>query len=130
MDFNSIKSVAVVGISDNPDKASFRVAKYLQDNGFKIIPVNPAIEEVLGEKSYQDIASIPENLQVDAVDIFRRPDAVLPIVEQAVSRDDIKVIWMQEGIINKDAAELAEKAGKEVIMDKCMLKEHQKLLTF
>lgn len=128
MDFNTIKNVAVVGLSDNPDKASFRVAKYLQDNGFKIIPVNPQVENVLGEKSYPDIASIPANVTVDAVDIFRKPDAVLAIVEQAVSRDDIKLIWMQEGIANDEAAELAEKAGKEVIMDKCMLKEHQKMV--
>ena len=128
MDFNTIKTVAVVGLSDNPDKASFRVAKYLQENGFKIIPVNPQVENVLGENSYPDIASIPANVAVDAVDIFRKPDAVLPIVEQAVSRDDIKLIWMQEGITNDEAAELAERAGKEVIMDKCMLKEHQKLM--
>jgi len=128
LEFAEIKNIAVVGLSDNPDKASHRVARYLQKNGFKILPVNPTVESVLGEKSYPDISSIPETVQIDVVDIFRRAEAVKPFVEQAIARGGIKVVWMQEGIVNEEAASLAREKGIEVIMDKCMLKEHQKIV--
>lgn len=127
MDFTKIKNIAVVGLSDNPEKPSYRVASYLQKNGFGIIPVNPTVDMVLGEKAYPDISSIPAEIPVDVVDIFRKPDAVKPYVEQAIARGGIKVVWMQEGIVNEEAASLARENGLEVIMDKCMLKEHQKL---
>ncbi len=126
MDFDTIKAIAVVGLSDKPEKASHMVAGYLKECGYKIIPVNPAVGEVLGEKAYPDINAIPSEIKVDVVDIFRKPDAVLPFVEQAVARGGVKVIWMQEGIVNEEAADAARQAGIEVIMDKCILKEHRK----
>lgn len=125
MDFDNVKTIAVVGLSDKPDKPSFRVAKYLQDCGYRIVPVNPTVESVLGEKSYPDISSIPPEIEVDVVDIFRKPEAVTPYVQQAVAKG-AGVIWMQEGIINEEAAQLARRAGLEVVMDQCILKEHQK----
>ncbi len=126
MDFDAIKTIAVVGLSDKPEKPSFRVAKYLQECGYRIVPVNPMVNEVLGEKSYPDLHSVPAEIEIDVVDIFRRPEDVLPIVEQAVARQGVKIIWMQEGIVNEEAAEIARSAGIEVIMDRCMLKEHQR----
>ncbi len=126
MDFEKIMTVAVVGLSDKTEKPSFRVANYLQENGYRIIPVNPTLDRVLGEQCYSELRDIPDTIEVDVVDIFRKSDAVPVIVQQAVARGNIKTIWMQEGIINEEAAKTAEKAGIEVIMDKCMLKEHQK----
>lgn len=126
MDFQKINTVAVVGASDNPEKASHRVAKYLKENGYRVIPINPTADSVLGEKCYSQLSDIPAETEIDVLDIFRKPEAVLPIVEEAAARGNIKVIWMQEGIINQEAAEKAEKAGMKVVMDKCMLKEHQK----
>lgn len=126
MDFDKIKNVAVVGISGNKERASYQVAKYLQEEGFRIIPVNPTLEEVLGERCFPEVAAIPQEISVDVVDIFRRPDAVPSIVEQAISRK-AAFIWMQEGVIHEEAAEKARRAGVEVIMDKCIKKEHIKL---
>lgn len=126
MDFNKIKTIAVVGLSDKPEKASYRVADYLQKNGYRIIPVNPAVNEVLGERAYPDVAAIPRETDVDLVDIFRKPDAVKPYVEQALARGGIQVVWLQEGIVNEEAAALARQQGIEVIMDKCIMKEHRK----
>jgi uncharacterized protein len=118
------KVIAVVGLSDKPERASFGVASYLQAQGYKIIPVNPTKEEILGEKCYPDLKSIPE--KVDVVDVFRRSDAVGPIADEAIEVK-AKAIWFQEGVINADAAAKASKAGLQVVMDRCMLKEHRKL---
>lgn len=126
MDFDKITIIAVVGLSDKPEKASYKVARYLQNCGYRVIPVNPTVEMVLGEKAYPDIPSIPEDIKIDAVDIFRKPEAVMPFVLQAVQRDGVKIVWMQEGIVNETAAEVARQAGLEVIMDKCILKEHKR----
>ena len=119
----SARVIAVVGLSPEPDRPSYRVASYLKEHGYTIIPVNPQEEEILGERSYPDLSSIPE--PVDVVDIFRRSEEVLDIVEQAI-RIGAKVVWMQEGVINEAAATRAKEAGLLVVMDKCMLKEHQK----
>lgn len=119
------KTIAVVGLSQNEDRPSYNVAKYLKSKGYRIIPVNPNANEVLGEVSYPDLKLIPEN--VDIVDIFRRSEDVPPVVDEAIAIG-AKVVWMQEGIINNEAAEWARKAGLEVIMDRCMLKEHMKLI--
>ena len=116
--------VAVVGASANPERPSNRVASYLKENGYKIIPVNPGEKIILEETSYPDLASIPD--EVDVVDIFRKPEDVLPIVREAISIG-AKAVWMQEGVINEEAAAEARKAGLQVVMDKCMLKEHSKL---
>jgi len=121
----SSKVIAVVGLSDKPDRASNRVALYLQEAGYKIIPVNPTKNKILGEKSYPDLSTIPE--PVDIVDVFRRSDAVGPIVEEAILAK-AKAVWFQEGVINDRAAQQAADAGLKVVMDRCLLKEHAKLL--
>ena len=118
------RKVAVVGLSPKPDRPSHRVASYLKGQGYRIIPVNTYAKEILGETCYPHLSSIPE--PVDVVDIFRRPEAVLPIVEEAI-KIGAKAVWMQEGVINEEAASLAKEAGLLVVMDRCMLKEHRKL---
>ena len=115
------KTIAVVGASNNPERHSYEVAQYLQRQGFKIIPVNPALTEMLGEKAYPDVLSIPG--PVDVVDVFRRPEAVPEVVEQAIAKG-AKVVWMQPGAENMEAAERAMGAGLEVIMGVCMMQEH------
>lgn len=115
--------VAVVGLSDKPERPSYRVAAYLQSQGFRIIPVNPRISRVLGEDAYPDLVSIP--FEIEIVDIFRRSEDIPPIVDAAIKKG-VSAIWMQEGVVNGAAAEKAEAAGLEVVMDLCMLKEHQK----
>lgn len=117
------KTVAVVGLSSNPEKPGHFVPKYLQEHGYKIIPVNPSAKgEILGEKVYASLREIPQ--KVDIVDIFRPPKDVPPIVEDAIAIG-AKVVWMQEGIVNNAAAERAKAAGLTVIMDKCMMKVHK-----
>lgn len=122
--FSECKTIAVVGLSSNPGNPSYDVAKYLQEQGFKIIPVNPTLTEALGEKAYPDVLAIPGS--VDVVDIFRNPDAVPEIVEQAIAKK-AKVVWMQPGAENMQAAERAMQAGLEVIMGVCMKKTHRGL---
>jgi predicted CoA-binding protein len=118
------KTVAIVGLSANPERPSNEVGKYLKENGYQIIPVNPMEKTILGEISYPDLASIPG--KVDVVDIFRKPEDVPPIVKESIMIG-AKAIWMQEGIKNEAAAAEAEKAGLKVVMDKCMRKEHLKM---
>ena len=120
----SSRTVAVVGLSPKTDRPSYRVASYLKEQGYKIIPVNPNESEILGETSYPDLSSIPE--PVDVVDIFRRPEDVTPVVEEAIKKG-AKAVWMQEGIVNEEAAARARGAGLLVVMDRCMFKEHKKL---
>jgi predicted CoA-binding protein len=108
------KTIAVVGLSDNPQRDSHRVAKYLQSQGYRIIPVNPMIEEALGERSYPDLKSVPEH--IDMVDIFRRSELVPPVVAEAIEVG-VRYIWMQDGVINQEAAARAEAAGIPVVMD-------------
>ena len=114
-------TVAVVGLSPNPERPSHRVARYLQEQGYRIVPVNPTVESVLGERSYPSLAEIPE--PVDVVDVFRRSEEVQPLVEEAV-RIGAKVVWMQEGVVHEEEAATARAAGLAVVMDRCMLKEH------
>jgi uncharacterized protein len=116
-------TVAVVGVSDNPERQSYGVARYLKDAGYRVIPVNPKLPEFYGEKAYPDLRSIPG--PVDVVDIFRAPDAVPEIVEQAIEKK-VKVVWMQPGAENLQAAERAKAAGIEVVMGQCMKREHMK----
>jgi predicted CoA-binding protein len=119
------KVVAVVGLSDKPDRDSYKVADYLKSHGYTIIPVNPVTQEILGEKSYPDLTSIPE--QVDIVDIFRNVDAIPGIVDEAI-RIKAKVVWMQLGLVHNNAADKARAAGLEVVQSKCMKIEHTKLV--
>ena len=114
----------MVGLSPRPDRPSYRVASYLKEQGYRIIPVNPTEKEILGEPCYSSLASIPE--PVDVVDIFRRSEEVPAIVEEAI-KIGAKAVWMQEGVINEEAAIQAERAGLMAVMDKCMGKEHRKL---
>jgi len=117
------RTIAVVGLSDKPERASFRVANYLNHQGYRIIPVNPKLTELFGEKAYPDLESIP--FSIDIVDIFRRSEDIPPIVKSAIAIG-AKAVWMQEGIINESSAREAANSGLDVVMDLCMLKEHQK----
>jgi uncharacterized protein len=121
---DSARTVAVIGLSDKPDRDSHHVAAYLQAHGYRIIPVNPNVSTVLGEKAYPKLREVPE--PVDIVDIFRTPDAVPEIVDEAIAQH-AQVIWMQEGIAHNAAADKARAAGLQVVMNKCMLKEHRNL---
>jgi uncharacterized protein len=117
------KTIAVVGLSSNPMRPSFGVTEYMQSAGYRIIPVNPNEREVLGEKSYARLEDVPE--KIDIVNVFRRAEEVLPVVESAI-RIGAKVVWMQSGIENEEAAEKARAAGIVVIEDACILVEHRR----
>lgn len=115
------RTVAVVGLSPKPERDSNRVANYLLEHGYNVIPVNPNVQQVLGREAYPDLSSIPDS--VDVVDIFRNSDEVIPVVDEAI-KIGAKVVWMQEGVVNEEAAARARDAGLLVVMDKCMLKQH------
>jgi predicted CoA-binding protein len=117
------KTIAVVGLSSNPMRPSFEVTEYMQAAGYRIIPVNPNETEVLGEKSYARLEDVPEKIEI--VNVFRRADEVCPVVESAI-RAGAKVVWMQQGIENEAAAEMARAAGLMVVEDACILVEHRK----
>jgi len=119
------RTIAVVGLSSDPLRPSYGVAEYMQNHGYKIIPVNPRVREVLGEKAYARIEEAPE--RIDIVDVFRRAEYVPDIAESAI-RIGAKALWLQEGIVHEAAAERAGAAGLAVVMDKCILKEHRRLL--
>lgn len=119
------KTIAVVGISPRPDRDSHVVAKYLQGQGYRVIPVNPTVDEVLGEKCYPSVRDVPE--PIDIVDIFRRPVDVPPVVDDAIDAG-AKVVWMQLKIIHEEAAAKAQAHGLDVVMDKCTKPEHEKLV--
>lgn len=124
------KTIAVVGLSCNPLRPSHGVTAYMQSHGYRIIPVNPAIEECLGEKAYASLLDIPEEdvpEKIDIVNIFRRPEFVEEIVDQAIQLK-VPAIWMQEGVIHEQAAEKARQAGIFVVMDRCILQEHRSRL--
>jgi len=113
-------------LQPDPEKASYRVAKYLQQEGYKIIPVYPKEDEILGEKVYRSLAEIP--FPIDMVDVFRKPSAVGTIVEACKSRGDVKVVWLQVGIVNNEAAESAVKSGMKVVQNRCAMVDHRNLL--
>jgi predicted CoA-binding protein len=119
---NQTRTIAVVGLSSDQAKAGYYVPEYLQQHGYRIIPVNPALDQALGEKAYPDLPSVPE--PVDLVLIFRRSEAVPPFVDQAIEIG-AKAVWMQQGIINAEAAEKAQQAGLDVVMNACMMVEHR-----
>lgn len=120
------KVVAVVGLSTDASRPSHGVAAYLQQAGYRIVPIHLRAESILGEKAYPNLRDVPAELGIEIVDVFRRPDAVMPHVEEAI---DIgaKVLWLQEGVINNEAADRAKAAGLQVVMNRCMLKEHKVL---
>jgi len=120
---STCKTIAVVGLSSQPDKAGYYVPQYLQSQGYQIIPVNPTLEQALGEKSYADLLAVPQ--PVDLVLIFRRSESVPPFIDQAI-QIGAKAVWTQLGIVNFEAAQKAEDAGLDVVMDACMMVEHRR----
>lgn len=122
--FESTRTIAAVGLSSNPGRASLGVCRFLRQRGYRIVPVNPNETEVLGETAYPDLASVPE--KIDLVQIFRKPEAVPPIVEEAI-RIGAKAVWMQDGAGNAEAARRAEEAGLAAVVDDCMLRQFGRL---
>lgn len=121
----SAKTIASVGLSSNQEKESYWIVSYLKDQGYRVIPVNPTADEILGETSYPDLESVPE--PIDVVQVFRRPEDVPPVVDSAI-KAGAKVVWMQEGIVNEEAAQKAREAGLQVVMDACMRVTHRRLI--
>jgi predicted CoA-binding protein len=119
------KTIAVIGLSSNPVRPSFGVSRFLQRQGYRIIPVNPNETEVLGERSYASVKDISE--PIDIINIFRRPTRVPEVIDEAITKG-ARCIWMQEGIVNHEAARKAEEAGMPIVMDRCILKEMARLL--
>ena len=119
----SARTIAVVGLTDSPLRPSYSVSRYMQSQGYRIIPVNPNISASLGERAYASLLDVPET--IDIVDVFRRSEAVPDIVDQAIQLK-APAIWLQEGVIHAEAAEKARQAGIFVVMDKCILKEHMR----
>lgn len=119
------KVIASVGLSGNQQKESYGIAAYLKEQGYQIIPVNPTATEILGEKSYPDLESVP--VKIDVVQVFRKPEDVPPVVEDAI-KVGAKVVWMQEGIVHEEAAKRARQAGLQVVMDACMRATHRRLV--
>lgn len=125
--FYNFKNIAVVGMSKNEDKPSHFVPKYLLKNGYNIIPVNPTTEEILERKSYKLVSEIKED--VDIVDVFRKSEDIIPVVDDLLKKKGIKLIWLQKGIFNQHAEEVAKKKGIDFVYNRCMLEEHQRLFS-
>lgn len=120
------KTIVIIGLSEKPDRPSYQVAKYLISQGFTIIPVNPTIDSVFNIKSYPSFSFIPSKIKIDIVDIFRKSDQALPIVEEIIKSNQKPVIWFQEGSLNLEAEKLAKQNGLEVISGICLMKAYQK----
>ena len=118
------KTIAVVGLTDSPARPSYSVSRYMKSQGYRIIPVNPNITEWMGEKAYASLLDVPD--KIDVVNVFRRPQAVPEVVEQAIQLK-VPALWLQEGVIHEEAAEKARQAGIFVVMNKCILKEHMRV---
>lgn len=123
--FNNTKTIAVIGCSPNEEKASNKVAKYLLNEGFKVIPVYPREDEILGQKVYRSLKEIP--FKVDMVDIFRKPDVISQVVDAAIQRGDVDTVWTQLGLVNNEAASKAKESGMKVVQNKCTKIEHEAL---
>jgi len=125
-EFYKLKNIAVVGMSKNEEKPSHFVPKYLIEHGYNVIPINPTITEVFGKKSYPSIADVPE--KIDIVDVFRRSEDVPPVIDDAIRKNGIKLVWMQTGIYNEEAEKKAKENGIDVVYNRCMMAEHRRLL--
>lgn len=123
--FKNTKTIAIIGCSPDPSKASNMVASYLKDAGFKIVPIYPKEDIILGEKVYRSLSEIP--FKVDIVDIFRKPDVIASVVDECIARGDIDCVWTQLGLVNNEAAQKAEDAGIKVVQSRCTKIEHKKL---
>ncbi|MDY0116889.1 MAG: CoA-binding protein [Sulfurimonadaceae bacterium] len=124
--FNTVKTIAIIGLSPDETKDSHKVAKYLQEKGFQIIPVYPKEDVILGEKVYRSLVEIEG--RVDMVNIFRKPDALVAIADASIARGDVKVFWAQKGIVHNEAAKKAEDAGMKVVQNQCSMVEHRNLV--
>ena len=122
------KTIAVVGFSDKPDRPSYLVAKYLLEQGFTLLPVNPTIPSVFGIVSYPSISAIPQSIHIDIVDIFRKSSEVPGIIEEIIATKRTPLIWMQEGVVSVEGKTRAEDHGMEVVMDTCIMKEHRDMM--
>jgi uncharacterized protein len=120
------RTIAVVGLSDKPERDSNEVARYLQSKGYRVIPVNPAVPEVLGERSYPSVTAIPREIRVDIVDVFRHSDQVPPIAKEAIRRG-VRVLWMQLGVDNPEASSLVREAGGIAFENLCIMTQHRRL---
>ena len=120
--FLQTETIAILGLSPDPSKASHRVAAYLKSAGFKIVPIYPKEDDILGEKVYRSLTEVP--FEIDMVDVFRKPKALLAIAEESIARGDVKFFWAQQGIVNNEAAQMAEKAGLKVVQNRCTMVEH------
>jgi hypothetical protein len=125
--FASVKTIAVVGLSDNPMRPSYGVAEYLREAGYEIIPVNPKLTEIWGLKAYPDLKAAAAAGRIDLVDVFRDPAHLVPIVEESIGIG-ARRLWFQEGVVNLEAAQRARAAGIQVVMDRCTMKEHARLV--
>jgi predicted CoA-binding protein len=125
--FYTLKNIAVIGMSKNEDKAAHYVPKYLIDRGYNVIPVNPTSTEILGRKSYATVSSVQD--RIDIVDVFRRSEDVPGVLEDALKKGGIKVIWMQEGIYSAEAEKMAQEKDISVVYNRCMMAEHQRLFS-
>jgi len=119
------KTIAVVGLSNDPGKPSNGVARYLQSKGYRVVPINPNLTEALGQKAYSSLSEAAKEEHIDIVDVFRRPDAVAAIVDEVLALG-IPALWLQETVVDEEAAEKARQAGVFVVMDRCILKEHMR----
>ena len=120
-----MNNIAVVGLSDKPERPSYQVAKYLHEQGLTIIPINPMISDFMGIKAYPSIAAVPKEIKIEIVDIFRKSEEVKGIVQEVIDSGRQPIIWMQEGVISPEAKSLAEAQGMKVVMDKCIMKVHK-----
>ncbi len=125
MDLNQIKTIAIIGLSDRPDRPSYQVAQYLINQGYKIIPINPNITQVFGQKAYPNIDSIPSKIKINIFDVFRKSEDVESVVKEIIDSKRTGVIWLQEGIDNQSAVNLATSHGYQVTSGLCLMKYHQ-----
>jgi uncharacterized protein len=123
---STARTIAVVGLSDKPERDSNEVARYLKSQGYRIVPVNPMLSEVLGEKSYPSLGAVPADVRIDIADIFRRSDQVPPVVDEAIARH-VPVVWMQLGVEHPEAAAKAKAAGATVYQNLCIMVQHRRL---
>ena len=127
MDLTQVKTIAVIGLSDKPDRPSYQVAQYLINQGYKIIPINPNITQVFNQKAYPNIASIPSEIKIDIIDIFRKSEEVESVIQEIIKSGRQSIIWLQEGIDNLNAVDLAKSHGLEITSGLCLMKYHQTL---
>jgi len=120
------RTIAVVGLSDKPERDSNEIARFLQSQGYRIVPVNPRLTEVLGERSYPSLREVPADVRIDLVDVFRRSEEVPPVVDEAIARS-VPVVWMQLGVEHAEAAAKAEAAGLRVVQNECIMVQHRRL---